>query len=306
MNFNLLDYPMALRDPRHLPYHGSWLGHVPFAFALVEMMRPESIVELGVFQGASYCAFCQAVAELGLRGTRCFGIDTWRGDEQTGPATDRILAELRAHHDPLYSEFSQFVQADFDTAAAHVAEGTIDLLHIDGLHTYEAVKHDFETWLPKTSEAGVVLFHDTMVRDRDFGVWRLWEEISPRYPSFQFSHSNGLGVLAVGPQVSPKVLDFIRAANQKPQRVGRMFEMLGDRIFSERLLRHVARFMDITQDFLADWKDRLGQPAGEPRVDSDMYPIRAAERIAREIKSIAAATTPARKAQAHVEDQVED
>src|SRR5687767_1114188 len=227
MNFNLLDYPMALRDPLHLPTHPSWVAHIPFAFALVEMMRPESIVELGVYEGSSYCAFCQAVAELALRGTRCFGIDTWRGDELMGAVNDRTLTRLKAHHDPLYSSFSQFVQADFDTAAAHVADGTIDLLHIDGLHTYEGVKHDFETWRPKMSEVGVILFHDTAVRDGGFGVWRLWEEIAPHHPSLHFPHSNGLGVLALGPQVAPPVLAFLEAANRQPDHVRRVFEVLG-------------------------------------------------------------------------------
>ena len=83
---------------------------------------------------------------------------------------------------------------DFDNALSMFEDSSIDLLHIDGYHTYEAVKHDFTSWYPKLSENSIVLFHDIEVRKGDFGVYRLWEELS-ELPHFEFSHSNGLGIL---------------------------------------------------------------------------------------------------------------
>jgi|GEM_PF-5459631 len=47
----------------------------------------------------------------------------------------------------------------------------------------EAVKHDFENWIKKMSNRGVILLHDTQVRRDEFGVWKLWEELSKKYPS---------------------------------------------------------------------------------------------------------------------------
>lgn len=37
----------------------------------------------------------------------------------------------------------------------------IDLLFIDGDHTYEAVKQDFEEWFPFVKKGGVIVFHDS-------------------------------------------------------------------------------------------------------------------------------------------------
>lgn len=37
----------------------------------------------------------------------------------------------------------------------------IDLIFIDGDHTYEAVKQDFEEWYPHVKAGGVILFHDS-------------------------------------------------------------------------------------------------------------------------------------------------
>ena len=175
---------------------------------------PGSLSSSAHTPGTSYNAFCQAIHAIGSE-TKSFAIDTWKGDEQAGFYGDEIFDELSKYHDGLYSQFSRLVRSKFDDAVAHFENGSIDLLHIDGLHTYEAVKHDFETWFPKLSQRSVVLFHDTNVRERSFGVFRLWEELSGKYPHFEFFHGNGLGILGVGKKL-PETAGHLFLAAQTP------------------------------------------------------------------------------------------
>ena len=188
--------PLAFEHPRRLGPSG-WLEHIPFAFWLIDVLRPRMLVELGTHTGISYCAFCQAARAVGPAG-RFYAVDTWQGDEHAGRYTSDVFVNLSNYHKPLYGDFSTLVRSTFDEALDTFEDGMIDLLHIDGLHTYEAVRHDFETWAPKLSERAVVLFHDTNVRTEGFGVFKYWAEIADQYPSFEFVHGNGLGVLAVG------------------------------------------------------------------------------------------------------------
>jgi glycosyltransferase involved in cell wall biosynthesis len=227
----------CLAYPERLVPPNSWAGHIPFAFWLVGAMRPNVIVELGVHSGNSYAAFCQAVQSLSC-GAACFGVDTWQGDDQAGFYGEEIYTDLVNWHDARYGGFSRLVRSTFDSAVAYFEPGSIDLLHIDGLHTYEAARHDFETWLPRLSSRSVVLFHDTNVRDRNFGVWRLWAELSAEFPNFEFIHGHGLGVLGVGSALPDAVATFFEAGREpdNARRIRAFFARLGDPLMRDVLL----------------------------------------------------------------------
>jgi cephalosporin hydroxylase len=182
-------------------YHGpqirrylgdSWCMHLPFAYDLMRELAPKVFVELGVKQGESYFCFCQSAAENAIN-VRCYGVDSWRGDIQTGALGPEIQHEV-AEYNWQYSSFSELKAMLFAEALGDFPDASIDLLHIDGTHTYDDVKADFESWLPKLSPNGIILLHDVILRDRGFGVWKLWEEIAREDNSFLFEFGYGLGV----------------------------------------------------------------------------------------------------------------
>jgi Tfp pilus assembly protein PilN len=192
---------LALRSmfwrPDYLQGGSAWVEHIPFAFWIVEALQPSLFVELGTHYGHSYFSFCQAIKRLGLN-TPSYAVDTWKGDDQAGHYDESVYQQVEAYNQANYPEFSSLLRCTFDEALCRFSDASIDLLHIDGFHTYEAVRHDFESWLPKLSNRSVVLFHDTNVRRDLFGVHKYFAELTAKYPHFEFIHGHGLGVLGVG------------------------------------------------------------------------------------------------------------
>lgn len=224
---NLLN--AASFSPRSLQSPNAWVGHLPFAAWVIQEVSPKIFVELGTHSGNSFFSFCQSVVEAGIS-TKCYAVDIWQGDEHAGQYNEEIFAEVNAHHQEHYAGFSRLLRMTFDDAVTYFADESIDLLHIDGLHTYEAVRHDFETWLPKLAPGAVVMFHDTNVRERNFGVWKLWEELQARYPNnLEFVHSHGLGVVQLNNAPDNKRLEWLQSSSPVKQRLLNYFAALGSR-----------------------------------------------------------------------------
>jgi hypothetical protein len=209
----------------------AWLEHIPFAFWLAQALRPNRFVELGTHTGASFCAFLQAFAALGIAPSAA-AVDTWRGDAQSGLYDEGVYDDLRAYTDARYGARAELLRMTFDEALPRFPDGSIDLLHIDGFHSFEAVRHDFETWRPKLSPRAVVLFHDTQVRDPGFGVWRFWQDLSATTPHFEFQHGYGLGVACIGAQCPAELRNLAALSDQAEEadRVRQIFAALGERI----------------------------------------------------------------------------
>ena len=278
MAINIMDYKLCLEMPEHLSVieGAAWVEHIPFAFFVMETARPAVVVELGVWAGDSYLAWCQAAQTLQLQ-AKISGVDHWHGDFQTGEYGEQIYHALAAYHDPKYGHFSTLIRSPFDDAAGRFADGSIDLLHIDGLHTYKAVKRDFETWLPKMSRRGVILFHDIAVRERQFGVWKLWEEISARYPHFAFEHGYGLGVLMVGADVAAPLRQLARLSPEEALKVRTVFAQLGAHVRAVESREIVLKSLNVRME---QERASLNALEGEMRVElrrlADAPPERAA------------------------------
>jgi len=214
--------------PERCDARSAWLGHIPFGFWLVGALGPRVLVELGTHWGHSYFAFCQAIRDLGLP-TKAFAVDTWAGDEHSGYYGDDVFVDVDNWNEQRFATFSTLLRSTFDAAAEGFDVSSIDLLHIDGLHTYDAVKHDFENWLPKMSPRGIVLLHDIAETRDDFGVHVLWSELVERYPTVGFEHSHGLGVVCVGDEMPDAILALL-PAQWTDHAMPRVFQALGERL----------------------------------------------------------------------------
>ncbi len=225
--------PASFWSPEYI-CQSAWLEHAPFAFWICDVLRPRCFVELGTHHGYSYFAFCQAIDRLAL-GTAAHAVDTWQGDEHAGFYDEDVFQAVAEQNTKKYAAFSRLIRSTFDEALQNFEDGSIDLLHIDGRHFYDDVKHDFESWRPKLSDNAILLFHDTSVRERGFGVWEFFKELSGSHPTFQFFHSYGLGVLAIG-EAPVALAPLFESSAEEAGQIRTAYTALGNRL-SVRLMK---------------------------------------------------------------------
>ena len=207
-------------------YHLPWAGHTFFAYDLICNLKPKVVVELGTYRGTSFFSFCQAVKDCKFS-TRLFAIDSWEGEDHTGMYGKDILKEVKSIVDKYYQKLNvKLLKTYFDSAINKFMDNQIDILHIDGLHTYEAVRHDYETWQGKVSKNGVILFHDINVQERGFGVHAFWKELKKSENTIEFHHSQGLGVVVRNTQMHHMLKKMEKIFQRKYEKIFQKTQMI--------------------------------------------------------------------------------
>lgn len=156
----------------------AWRGLEKLYLQYVDPIGPiDNIVEIGVDYGFSLFQFANHFPR-----STVIGIDDY------GHPGYANTAEAWVHQfHPFFPNVVLIKAASLQVA--QILRCTIDVLHLDGDHSYEGVKADFEAWSPKVRRGGCVMFHDICsIHD---GPRRLFDELDG--PKVSIEACNGLG-----------------------------------------------------------------------------------------------------------------
>lgn len=138
-------------------------GSAAVLYGLIREQKPTTVVEIGSYLGRSTIFFALALRSTGSSG-RVVAIDPHTGDRQQleGLSADRLPTyELFRQHCRA-AQVEDVVDARVMTSSEAAAgwKSPVDLLFVDGWHSYDGVLEDGRNWLPHLSPNGVVLFDD--------------------------------------------------------------------------------------------------------------------------------------------------
>jgi hypothetical protein len=146
----------------------------PLLESLVYLNQAQVVVEVGVAEAKSTDWLCRGAK---LRGGKVYGYDLWdthglKNQFQHWSSKEKCEAYLTS------KGHTNFELTKIDSKTPEFAElikskhPSIDLAFIDGCHSYDGIKNDFDVIYPLLSESGVIVFHDTLRIDgcREFMI----------------------------------------------------------------------------------------------------------------------------------------
>jgi cephalosporin hydroxylase len=204
-------------------YHGFRLGRMAvdhgamqklseIAWFLAWVGHPRRIIEIGAGRGGTLRALCAAAAadatiiSVDLEGGP-FGVDVEGG--RSG-VSDQELRE-RANAKPgqrLYIIRGHSSDPEVHDRVRTLVPDGVDLLFIDGDHTYEGVSDDYRLYSPLVASGGVIAFHDVLPhpREPECQVDRFWREL-PEAGKHEFVSPVDLTWGGIGAVVVPATSD---------------------------------------------------------------------------------------------------
>lgn len=159
--------------------------------ALLMRNPPRNVVEIGVRRGgtiAIWHALCSGIV-VGVDLPEIFNTDR---HQQLAHQYPRFRSVLSDSHDP----------STLVAVSVCLESEPVDFLFIDGDHSYEGVRQDWEMYSPMVRPGGLVGFHDIAdtpyMRSVDNNVWRFWQGLDGEKTEFyEGGEFYGIGVVRV-------------------------------------------------------------------------------------------------------------
>ena len=175
-------------------------------YGLARSLKPKVCVEIGSARGKSACTVGMALRRNG--GGKLYAIDPHSPTNWND--TDSVDTFAIINQNLQKAGVTGFVEIvrKTSTEAARDWDKKIDLIFIDGDHSFEGVKADWELFLPHLGEFGVAVFHDTIwdlkpdtqTTRADMGVPRFVDELrAAGYPVITIDQDFGVSL------VQPKI-----------------------------------------------------------------------------------------------------
>jgi len=156
----LFEDPALLRMGHNQRAEDNNLGLGWLYYALGRIVRPRIAVAIGSYRGFAPLVIARALRDNAEPGELLFIDPSLVDDFWKDPA--RVQAYFAAHglenvrHFPLKTQ--QFVDTE-----TYADLDSVGLLFVDGLHTAEQARFDFDAFRDRLAPRAIVLFHDSMV-----------------------------------------------------------------------------------------------------------------------------------------------
>jgi len=166
---------------------------------MIEEAGIETMVEIGTANGGTLFLFKQVVDPRAMiismdlpGGPFGGGYPSWKSP---------LYKRFKRHGQRLYLiRGDSHSQQTFNKVKSILDGETLGFLFVDGDHTYEGVKMDFEMYAPLVKDGGITAFHDIVAGPAEMvgGVPRFWEEIKTKYMSLEIVKNQNQGGCGIG------------------------------------------------------------------------------------------------------------
>ena len=161
--------------------------------------KPKVVLEIGTFRGGTLFCFTRLaslsalIISLDLPGGT-FGGGYGRLREKIYHAFTFPKQELRLLREDSHSE------GTLEKVKKILSGERIDFLFIDGDHTYEGVKRDFEMYAPLMEKGGIIALHDVAAHPKETGCFvnLFWEEVKRSYHCDELIENENQGWGGIG------------------------------------------------------------------------------------------------------------